>query len=395
MRMPPLPLVILGLAVGPGGCSPAPPDPAADAAVASGPAADPALPRWRLSPEPRVVLGAAQDRDEAASPQFFRIAGAVRLASGQVAVLNGGTAEVLIYGPDGALIGAAGGRGGGPGEFRSPAGIAQLPGDSILVFDPGLRRATVLAADGGLGRVAPLPPDLPRFELAGVLDDGSLVLATPLSRVPGPEPERRPTLLLRFSATGDLIDTIGTFPGLEIYSVRIGDVQALRALPFGADLSAAAAGGRIWVGTGNVPAIELRDRRGHVIDRIEWPAETVLVTAADRARHRDRTLDSVRDPDLRRLRAREFDRGLVRYPAAFPTHARIIASGDGGVWIQEYPRPGAAAQRWHVLGPDGMPVGRVTFEAGLTLLDAGSDYALVRAEDHAGVESVRLHALDR
>lgn len=373
------------------GCSAEDPQrPAGTEAPAIGPAADPALPELRPTPEPLLVLGDAVDAN-----MVFRVSAAIRLASGRIAVASGGTSRVLIFEPDGRLLAATGGAGEGPGEFHSLGGLARFPGDSILVLDPALRRLTLLNSDGRLGRVVPLPAEGSRFEMVGLLDDASIVLATSRTHVPGPNPERRPTLLIRYSSEGRPLDTIGAFTGLEIYSVMIGDVRALRALPFGRDLSTAAGGDRVYVGTGEDPAVQVRDRHGDAIGRITWSGAPEPVTAVDRLRHRERTLETIRNPEVRRLRTREFERGLARFPTYFPTHGRLLAGADGGLWVEEYVRPGDVTRRWHVLDPGGAPIGRVTLDTGSLLLDAGVDYLLVRAEDESGVESIRLYGLDR
>lgn len=52
-----------------------------------------------------------------------------------------------VYSAKGAYVGTVGREGEGPGEFRGPAALMPLPGDSMLVVDPMLSRATVVSAD--------------------------------------------------------------------------------------------------------------------------------------------------------------------------------------------------------------------------------------------------------
>ncbi len=49
-----------------------------------------------------------------------------------------------VYDHEGRFVATVGRLGGGPGEFDSPVGALLLPGDSVLVFDGGLGRATVI-----------------------------------------------------------------------------------------------------------------------------------------------------------------------------------------------------------------------------------------------------------
>lgn len=55
--------------------------------------------------------------------------------------------RVTVLGPDGSVVRSFGRMGSGPGEFRSIRGVQVLPGDSLLVYDPGLSRVTVFAPD--------------------------------------------------------------------------------------------------------------------------------------------------------------------------------------------------------------------------------------------------------
>jgi|GEM_PF-3166333 len=65
---------------------------------------------------------------------------------GQRIIFHPGQAPSL-FDATGRYIADLGRLGGGPGEYRIPVTAAFLPGDSILVLDAGLRRATVLSPD--------------------------------------------------------------------------------------------------------------------------------------------------------------------------------------------------------------------------------------------------------
>jgi hypothetical protein len=51
---------------------------------------------------------------------------------------------IRIFDPDGRALGSVGRQGRGPGEFDAIASVSLTPGDSLFVFDGGLRRVTVL-----------------------------------------------------------------------------------------------------------------------------------------------------------------------------------------------------------------------------------------------------------
>jgi hypothetical protein len=55
--------------------------------------------------------------------------------------------RVTVLSEDGRLIRTLGRRGSGPGEFQAVQSVQVLPGDSLLVYDPALGRASVFAPD--------------------------------------------------------------------------------------------------------------------------------------------------------------------------------------------------------------------------------------------------------
>jgi hypothetical protein len=76
--------------------------------------------------------------------------------SGRFWVLADGEPPV-VFGSDGHFLRVVGRSGSGPGEFQSPLHVNVLPGDSILIVDGGLQRATVIAPDFSVKRTVSLP----------------------------------------------------------------------------------------------------------------------------------------------------------------------------------------------------------------------------------------------
>lgn len=100
---------------------------------------------WSLMEE--LVLGSAT----AEGPELFGDIRALGVDErGRTLVLDAQAAELRIFGPDGVHLRTVGGRGSGPGEFRSPVGLASDPGGRWWVVDPANGRYTVLDAEGGL-----------------------------------------------------------------------------------------------------------------------------------------------------------------------------------------------------------------------------------------------------
>lgn len=64
---------------------------------------------------------------------------------------------VIVFAANGRLVGNIGRRGAGPGEFDDVAYMVRLPGDSLLLLDSGLLRASVMGPDFRFIRSVSLP----------------------------------------------------------------------------------------------------------------------------------------------------------------------------------------------------------------------------------------------
>lgn len=80
---------------------------------------------------------------------------------------------LVLLDPAGGVVMELGRGGSGPGEYRAPAAFARGPGDSLWVFDRGIRRISVLGAGYRMARSFPLPFAV---EQLLVLPDGTLVV---------------------------------------------------------------------------------------------------------------------------------------------------------------------------------------------------------------------------
>ena len=99
---------------------------------------------WRLGDAPALEIGEPFGDSATA---LFRVVGAVRLGNGRVVIADGGSLELRYFVPDGAYLGKAGGKGGGPGEFAAML-LASLRGDTIVVYDYEAARLNMFDGDG-------------------------------------------------------------------------------------------------------------------------------------------------------------------------------------------------------------------------------------------------------
>lgn len=99
---------------------------------------------WKLVHE-RTVQPAEGEPGVLESPW-----GTALSSAGYLATIDFRNVAVRLYGPDGKFLRAIGRRGEGPGEYRVP--FAAFYKDSLYVYDPSLRRASVFTLEGKLAR---------------------------------------------------------------------------------------------------------------------------------------------------------------------------------------------------------------------------------------------------
>lgn len=87
---------------------------------------------WKLSEQPILEIGVLEG-DEIY--ELHAATSSVRLTDGSIVVANTGTQELRAFGPEGRHLWTAGGRGGGPGEFRWLKRVYSLGGDSVAAYD--------------------------------------------------------------------------------------------------------------------------------------------------------------------------------------------------------------------------------------------------------------------
>src|SRR5690606_12398504 len=114
------------------------------AAPSDAAAAVPAPPRKGVERfQARLVASSGEDAP------FSAVTGLDVDSEGRIYVADWLLPDVVVLGPDGRHVRSIGRRGSGPGEFQRVSSVQVLPGDSVLVFDRGLRRVTVFPPSGG------------------------------------------------------------------------------------------------------------------------------------------------------------------------------------------------------------------------------------------------------
>ncbi len=319
------------------------------------------------------------------------------LDGGAIAVINGDQNEVLVFARDGSLLHRLGRAGDGPGEFKGPASLVTLPGDSLGVYDSRHKRLSVFGSGGVLARevsLAPVPEGS-SYEYLFALPDGDLVLFTQggIGHVQQQGASRVETESLVLAADGARRGTLGPFPGGEVFVGEYGGRRLAGPVLFGALTWAAPFGGGLAVGTAEAPEVRVYDPRGALDRVVRWPDRERAVTEA-RVDDFISAAEAAAPPE-EAGGARQVFSSIPRSEEE-PAYEGLLASPGGDLWVGSYRGPEVAvlgapspAGTWRVFDPDGQLTASVATPEGFEPLSVTKDEVLGVFVDDLGVESVR------
>lgn len=360
------------------------------ASVRSGAWAD--VPAITVSGPPSLELGA---RDGDPARQFDQIREALLLDDSLVAVADGGSNEIRLFGTDGSLRWRAGGTGEGPGEFRALAGLAEGDSGRVVAHDFFAQRVSVLDADSGRTvRDFRLAQVSPGTGLQGVFRGGDLLVRSEESIRPSSPraPIRTRMHLLRVAAGApERIDTLRTLSG----PTRTTREGVIVRMPFSPAPRTRLAADTVFVlPAHDGPTIRIFGGGGEELGRIHAgrPPAPVRDSAVE-AYLRARSGGDGSTEEARALRDWLSDQEL---PDRMPAYDDLRVTGCGTLWLRRYDPAEGERERWDVLESSGWPVAAVVgLPAGFELTDPGCDRVLGIWEDDLGVQHVRLYPLPR
>lgn len=372
---------------------------------------------WQIKPEPALVLGQFEEQME---QQFYQIRGAVRLSTGVVVVLDGGSRELRAFSPDGTHLWTAGGPGDGPGELRNPVHLEKLPGDILQVQD-GVARIRY-GLDGSVvaheqlavadllefGQYYAWECPLPSFVGDHVLAcSGSGFDAMQFPREAGPWRGEAELALLPWSL--DSIAGLGTFLVEEAWALR--PEQPL-VIPegivvtggSGLELAFPPISRKGIFAMGGWPRkLAVADSWGDFVHAFDLAADGALpgVTIPIRNVRRPPTTD-----ELAAAWEAASDRGMSRNspaylrehlpaPDSIPNVDDLLVDDEGMVWVGLYRGDPSAPRLYHVYDAEGRFLARVTMPADVEVLEIGAGHVLGNTRDELDVERVVLLELTR
>jgi hypothetical protein len=349
---------------------------------------------WTVGDRPLVDIGVVEGPVEY---QLTQVEGALRLEDGRIAVADGGSREIRIYDAAGAFISSTGGRGGAPGEYQQIVSLGYGPGDSIWVYDFGARRFTVLDGDGRVGRTVSLGGALSAVTAVGRLPDGSFVVrefwgSGSQSDAIASGLGRDPAAVALLPADGSQLDTIGVFPGREVY-IGSEDGRAVMSAPlFARTTSAALHRDEIFVGDQDPFEIGVYSADGTLLRLLRVPGVDLRVTGEDVAAAVEEQL--ARQPAERHAMLRQHYANMD-VPELRPAYGRLLVDAAGNLWVSEYAAYPVVPVSWNVFAADGGLLGEVQMPDRFQVYEIGEDYLLGVWRDEIDVEHVRIYPLEK
>jgi hypothetical protein len=340
-------------------------------------------------------------RGSSAGAVIGRLSGATRLRSGNVVLADGQSQRLYEYSPAGTLLRVLGGPGEGPGEFLALRTLSSLPGDTVVVYDPRLRRLSFFPPDDAPVRVLTLHDEalFPRTPTqVWALGEGRvLVLHGGDMREAAERPPPGPALfgppaVLRMVSLAEGT-SVELFKGGRT-SEAIQDGSRFWSPAFGRAVHVAVARGQFVVLTTSVrhSVVRFDLMSGGAGATNEFRGADSPLTAAEVARVRAeaRTAEGQSGPQFS---APEFLFDPALQPEIRPAFSDLLVAPNGFVLARVFAPLRQRSPEWWVVGPEGSFRGRVTAPGGGDLLEIGEDYLIAVAYDEYDVPKVEIRAM--
>jgi hypothetical protein len=365
---------------------------------------------WALQTPAAVKLPAAE---ATLRHEFIQIRGLVELKDGRVLVTDRLDELVAVADFASGSFTPIGRVGGGPEEYRLPASLIPVPGDSVLLIDEGNNRLVLIGPDLRIKRtMARQTPELPdALWPRGVDPSGRHYALVPgwIMFARGMASDSLP--IVRFQPTGTKLETLAWLhPSPDPPPPPRRDRPRIPMVVFAAgDAWAPGPNGRIAIVRAKDYRVEWIDSAGRrtVGPPVRW--SPVPVTTRDRTEYTRRFLATSgiggkgggdRPPG-----------GLVATPAELMTDAKVAeladntafakvkapftdvtpkVGPDGTLWV-ERSMPAGSPARWDVFDQGGAWTGQVELPAGRRLVALGAGTVYLAAVNEDGVERLERY----
>lgn len=335
-----------------------------------------ALPRWTIDTTAPLVHIAGTD----SANSFSAIRLAMQRPGGRIVLIEAG--EIREYSPAGKFERIIARRGRGPGEIEFVSSMQIIEGDSLVVFDPNQRRASVFARNGAFSRQVTFPrfADGSRFRANVMLADKRLLgtlrkSVGELTETDGPI-RRDIFAIVRVatdvaantdSAAPATVDTVVLVPDIESYPTASPSggksYPDLDFLIFGRKTNVAATDTRLVIGTNVADQIDDYNERGWVRS-IRGNNIPEPVTQAQRERLHQDLRDMYKKTPLPPGEAAAILEYLLTKRRIATVHTfqeNLTIGSDGTLWAETPRLSEQDARKFVVFDSVGRPIARAEF----------------------------------
>ncbi len=335
---------------------------------------------WEFTP--LLTLGGADEGPEAFYSLWRRIVATGR--DGGIYVIDRSNSRVVAFDSAGGHLWSVGREGGGPGEFRWPAGVTVGPDGTVEVMDVGNRKIERIAGDGELLGSVSLDFESALMQFARV--DEGLVLELRQGMQ-----ELTDRLVLAHGADTTELTSV-TPPGTKVLEVPNCPIQIRQPPIFAPELTWAAGWVSVVVNEGPEYAISLFEGTRQVasyrrdVEPRQATAEIAAGEFPDGLRLRGGAVDcSVSAEDFAEARG---------YAPLVPSIRELLVEPDGTIWVQrDWTVPGE--HPIDVMAPDGAYLGTLPSEVEYPIAFTAAGHAVVIETDDLDVQRLVVYRVDK
>jgi hypothetical protein len=364
----------------------------------------------QLTSSQRIVIGGA---DAAGPSAFGNVAAGALYRDSLLAIADGMSREIHIFGLDGELTESRAGAGAGPGMARTIRFVAFASDGGLCMWDQQLSRITRWHVDGSV--IKTWRPEHPGFDimestLIGLANDCSSALFR--DRI-------RPALVHEVGGTNrgmiqfvdtvviNVVDeeqrarTLTRQAAPPVWLMRSEGLNSVHGVILGERLEAVLVGTTLWYATTDSLRWSRIDIDGNPLDPVRLPTHRRRANIQDienaRARHSKdvRTVgpiaDLVGEAQVRAYVAAH-NQGVEQVPASefLPAFDLMVAGSDETLWVRVPAAFPSGEEDWLLLDAAAVPLGRLTLPAGGEPVAGSSRILVMRHRDAFDAEFVRV-----